>query len=242
MKDAYIKLQNVNVSFKIFSNNQRSIKNKILNFTTGGKIIKSATKHDQVVALNNINLSLSKGDRLGIIGHNGSGKTTLLRVLSGIYVPVSGFYESNGTISSLLDISMGLDIDATGYENIYIRGLLHGLSKDEIRKSIDEIKTFSGLGDFINYPVNTYSSGMMMRLAFSISTTINSQILILDEWLSVGDEDFSKKAEKRLKDMVNKSEILVFASHNFDMVRSICNKIITLEHGNVLSYKENNYG
>ena len=149
----------------------------------------------------------TEGERVGLIGHNGSGKTTLLRTLSGVYAPVRGELKVQGKIASLLDVSMGLDPDATGFENIYLRGILDGLKPARIRSKIDEIADFSELGDYLNLPVRTYSSGMMLRLAFAISTSVEADILIMDEWLSVGDAEFSIKAAERLEGLVGKASI-----------------------------------
>ena len=180
-----------------------------------------------------MNFTLSEGDRLGLMGHNGSGKSTLLRVLAGVYEPTSGYLDVRGRIASLLDISVGMDPEASGIENIYLRGLLLGLGKEEIRQKIEEIVDFSELGDFIDLPVRTYSSGMSMRLAFSIATCVEADILLMDEWLSVGDADFVKKAEERLKSLVRKTPILVMASHSPEVIREVCTRVIRLEGGRV---------
>ena len=165
------------------------------------------------------------------MGHNGSGKSTLLRLLTGIYEPSSGSIERSGSIASLVDISLGINGENTGRENIFLRGKLMGLSKKEIDDKIDEIIEFSELGDYINLPVRIYSSGMLLRLAFSVSTSITADILIMDEWLSVGDGAFAERASNRLRDLVDSSEILVIASHTKDLIEKTCNKVVWLEHG-----------
>jgi lipopolysaccharide transport system ATP-binding protein len=231
----YIQVKNVSVNFPIYDNVHRSLKKTVLNLTTGGRIAEDIKHHKSVKALDNINFYLKEGSRLGLIGHNGSGKTTLLRVLSGIYAPTSGKLISQGRIASLLDVSMGLDPDATGFENIYLRGLLEGLKQKNIKNKIDDIAEFSELGDFLNFPVRTYSSGMMLRLAFAISTSIDAEILIMDEWLSVGDVSFNVKASERLNALVKKASILVIASHDEDLINKICNRVIRLEHGHLVS-------
>lgn len=230
-----ITAKNVTVKFPIFENSHRSLKKAVLNVSTGGRIGQSINRSLFVAALEDINFTFEEGSRVGIIGHNGSGKTTLLRVLSGIYTPVIGQLVVRGRIASLLDVSMGLDPDATGFENIYLRGILDGLKPVRIRSKIDEIAEFTELGEYLNLPVRTYSSGMMLRLAFAISTSVEADILIMDEWLSVGDQSFSIKASKRLDELIGKTSILVVASHDNSLLNRICNRKIQLEHGHILS-------
>jgi lipopolysaccharide transport system ATP-binding protein len=189
--------------------------------------------HLSIEALKNIDLQIVAGDRIGIVGHNGSGKSTLLRLLSGVYEPSSGKITRSGSVSSLVDISLGINGENTGRENIYLRGKLMVLTKKEIEEKIDEIIEFSELGDYINLPVRIYSSGMLLRLAFSVSTSITADILIMDEWLSVGDGAFADRAGQRLRNLVDESEILVIASHTRDLLEETCNKIVWLEHGSV---------
>jgi lipopolysaccharide transport system ATP-binding protein len=198
---------------------------------TGGVLTAQRGGHISIEALKNLDLEISAGDRLGIMGHNGSGKSTLLRLLSGIYEPSSGKIERSGSISSLVDISLGINAESTGRENIFLRGKLMGLSKKEIDEKIDEIIEFSELGDYINLPVRIYSSGMLLRLAFSVSTSITADILIMDEWLSVGDGAFAERASNRLRELVDSSEILVIASHTRSLIEETCNKVVWLEHG-----------
>jgi len=232
---AHIAAHSITVEFPIYENSHRSLKKAVLNLTTGGHIGCDAGAHPVVTALDNLDFEFAEGARVGLYGHNGSGKTTLLRVLSGIYAPTRGNLETRGRIASLLDVSMGLDHDATGFENIYLRGIMDGLLPAKIRSKIDEIADFSDLGDYLNLPVRTYSSGMKLRLAFSISTSIDADILIMDEWLSVGDEAFSKKAAQRLDSLVNSASIMVIASHNPQLIEKVCNRVITLEHGRIIS-------
>ena len=168
-----------------------------------------------------------------MLGHNGAGKSTLLRLLSGVYEPSSGRAEIKGEIGSLIDVSFGIDPEASGRENIYLRGALLGLTRAEIKAKLDEIIDFSELGDFIDMPVRTYSSGMHLRLAFSVSTIIRPEILLMDEWLSVGDEGFRVRAEARMNELVESTHILVIASHSRELVRDTCNRAIWLEHGKI---------
>lgn len=225
----------ISVEFPIYENSHRSLKKAVLNLSTGGKIGKDAGRHSIVTALDNLSFNFEEGARIGLVGHNGSGKTTLLRVLSGVYAPVRGDLKVHGKIASLLDVSMGLDPDATGFENIYLRGILDGLKPAKIRNKIEEIADFSELGDYLNLPVRTYSSGMMLRLAFAISTSVEADILIMDEWLSVGDAAFSSKAAQRLDTLVGNASILVVASHDPGLIARICNRKIMLEHGHIIS-------
>lgn len=231
----HIKLDNVSVRFPIYDAKQRSFKQTMLNAATGGKIIQNTGKFTEIEALKNINLDIKEGDRVALIGHNGSGKTTLLRVLAGVYAPVEGSISVKGKITSLLDSMLGMDGEATGIENIKLRGLFLGLRPKQTEKLIDEIVDFSELGDFINMPVRTYSSGMVLRLAFAISTSTQPEILLMDEWMSVGDEQFRNKAEKRLEQFVDKAGILVMATHDHGLAERVCSKHIYLEHGCIIN-------
>lgn len=179
-------------------------------------------------------LDLQPGDRLGIVGGNGAGKSTLLRAMSGVFMPVSGRLNVSGTVSSLLNIGFGTDAFATGYENIFIKGISLGVSLRDIESRVGEIIEFSELSDVIFDPVRTYSTGMYMRLVFAITTAFRRDIVLMDEWLSVGDHAFNRKAERKLQDFLNSSEILVIASHSRDQIESLCNRAIFLEHGRIV--------
>lgn len=232
---AKIILNNLSLDFPIFSWHGRSIKHDVLSYTIGGMI---GYKHDRptsVVALSNINLEINSGDRIAIVGNNGSGKTTLLRTISKIYYPVSGNIKVYGTIHSLIDIMLGVNYEATGRENIHLRGLLLGLSKTLIKQYEDEIIAFSELEEFIDLPIRLYSTGMALRLAFSIAMVIKCDILVMDEWLSVGDADFKSKAQAKLQQIINRTKILVIATHDASLVQRICNRRIQLAHGRIIS-------
>lgn len=229
-----ISLKNVGVNFPIYGAGASSLKKSLAASVTGGRFGKE-TGVNVVQALSDINLELKAGDRLGLVGHNGAGKSTLLRTLAGVYEPSVGEFVREGTLASLIDPSLGIEPDANGLENIMLRGLVMGLSKRMIDSMVDEIVEFSGLGDYINMPVRTYSTGMMMRLAFSISTSVKADILLMDEWLSVGDAEFTEKAEKRMKDVVTGAGILVLASHSPELIAKECNRVIHLEHGRIVS-------
>ncbi|EKN4845530.1 TPA: ABC transporter ATP-binding protein [Citrobacter farmeri] len=233
----HISSHNIGVRFPIFDSNNRSFKKTLMSAASGGKIGSSKKGVTEIESLKNITFNIEEGDRLGLIGHNGSGKTTLLRVLSGAYKPTSGNLKTSGKITSLIDPMMGMDHELTGIENIKLRGLFLGMKKKEINNIIDDVIDFSELGDFINIPVRTYSSGMILRLGFAISTSIQPEILLMDEWMSVGDDSFRKKAEERLQNIISKAGILVLATHDKELAKNLCNKNILLEHGEAKEMK-----
>jgi lipopolysaccharide transport system ATP-binding protein len=222
---AHIKLHEASVEIPIYSNHNRSIKNSFLKKFTKDKVLPHSVK-----ALSNITLDLKDGDRLGVMGPNGSGKSTLLRTLAGVYHPTSGSIDVTGSIASLIDISLGMDMEATGYENIRMRAIMMGMKLKQIRLVEDEIADFTELGKFLELPIRTYSSGMHMRLGFAVSTTVPADIILMDEWLSVGDSEFLIKAEKRLHNYIQKSSILVIASHSEDLISKLTNQTLRLEH------------
>lgn len=224
----------VSVEFPIYNASERSLKKAVISRATGGVFAKDVGNHITVRALDGLSFVFANGDRVGLAGHNGAGKTSLLRTLAGVYTPTSGLLEVNGKIVSLLDISVGIDLEATGFENILLRGIMLGMSPREIAARTDEIAKFSELGDYLNMPVRTYSAGMQLRLAFAVSTSINAEIILMDEWLAVGDAQFNLKASRRLEQMVNRSAILVIASHSDALIHKLCNKKITLEHGRIV--------
>ena len=230
---ASIEFNNVCVDFPIYNANSRSLKNRLIQIATGGQL--GADKQGRVVvrALEGLNFAFKDGDRVGLLGHNGAGKSTLLRLLSGVYEPSLGTARVNGEIGSLIDISLGIDPEATGRENIYFRGGLLGMTRSEIKEAMDEIIEFSELGDFIDMPMRTYSSGMHLRLAFAVSTIVRPEILLMDEWLSIGDEGFKHKAEIRMTELVQATNILVIASHSRDLILHTCNRVIWLDHGKI---------
>ena len=232
---AFIRVDNITVEFPIYNASTRSLKHKMMHFGTGGRLSRDAGNRLAVVALRGITASLEHGDRVGLVGRNGSGKTTLLRVLAGVYEPSYGSVVCQGQVASLLDVTLGMDSEGTGYENILRRGMLLGMTKRQIDARIDDIVQFTELGDYLAVPVRTYSSGMLLRLAFAISTTIEPEILLMDEWLGVGDAQFLSKAEARLEEMVQRSGILVIASHSNELLRRICNKAIYLDAGQLVS-------
>jgi lipopolysaccharide transport system ATP-binding protein len=226
-------LRDVSADFPIYNSNSRSLKKAVLNAATGGRIVGNERRHTVVRAIDTLNFEINEGERVGLVGHNGAGKSSLLRLLNGIYLPTSGVIEVSGSIKSLIDIGLGIDTEATGRQNIFLRAAMMGVSNETIRRNIDEIIDFSELGQYIDMPVRIYSTGMHLRLAFSVSTFLSDDILLMDEWISVSDQGFSDKAEKRLRKLVDASKILVIASHSPSFLKSICTRIIWLEHGKV---------
>lgn len=230
---AKIVLTNASVDIPIFNANGRSLTSRLLEVATGGKLDADPNGKVTVRALSGINLKLRDGDRIGLVGHNGAGKSTLLRVLSGVFVPTAGTAIIEGFVGSLIDVSLGINPEASGRENIFLRGALLGFSKNEVREKFEEIVEFSELGEFIEMPMRTYSSGMQLRLAFAVSTIVRPEILLMDEWLSVGDEGFKAKASDRLSAIVDASKILVLASHSRELLEKVTNRVLWLEHGEI---------
>jgi ABC-type polysaccharide/polyol phosphate transport system ATPase subunit len=202
---------------------------------TGGRI-KAAGRTQHIIALDGISFSLEAGDRLGLVGGNGAGKTTLLKTLYGIYEPSGGTVTINGRVDALFNINLGFRREATGRRNIVIRGLINGWSPEEIQERMDDIISFSELGDFIDVPFKVYSQGMAARLAFSIATTFEPEILLMDEWIGAGDPSFQEKARARMNALAEKAGIIVLASHNHALLKRICNKVLELEHGKVKAF------
>lgn len=226
-----ITFENVSVDFPIYNASGRSLKKHLMKIATGGHLNTNDRGAVVVRALDELNFTFKTGERIGLLGHNGAGKSTLLRVLSGAYEPSSGIANIQGEIGSLIDISLGIDPEATGRQNIFYRGRLLGMSHAEIVKNFDQIVDFTELGNFIDMPMRTFSSGMQLRLAFAISTTMRPDILLMDEWLSVGDEAFQQKAEERLNNLVDATDILVIASHSHELISKVCNRVLWMEHG-----------
>ena len=230
---ASIELRDVSIEFPVYNNNGRSLKKRLMQVATGGQIGADPQGRRVVRALHGVSFQARDGDRIGLVGHNGAGKSTLLRALNRVYWPSRGELLIQGTTGSLIDISIGIDPEATGRENIFVRGALLGVKKADIRRQIDEVVAFSELGEFIDMPVRTYSSGMHLRLAFAVSTMMQPQILLMDEWLSVGDGGFRQKAERRMAELLHSTHILVIASHSRQLVEDTCNRVIWLEHGGI---------
>jgi ABC-2 type transport system ATP-binding protein len=231
---AHIQLDGVSLNYPIYSAGSRSLKKSLISVGVGGSLKFDASHIVTIQALNDINLTLSKGDRLGLVGHNGAGKSSLLKLIAGIYSPSTGTSTVNGRVNSLLNVGLGMDDYATGYENIYLSGMFLGLSRTQLTALTPDIVEFSELGDYLSVPIRTYSAGMRVRLAFAISTCIEPEILLMDEVMGVGDAHFIDKATKRLNSVVDKASILILASHSNTLIREMCNKAVWMEHGKIL--------
>jgi lipopolysaccharide transport system ATP-binding protein len=229
----FLSLTSVAIDFPVFGHFAHSLKRTLASSVTGGAI-GTETGVTTVHALADVTLRIVQGERVGIMGHNGSGKTTLLRTLAGVYPPTRGMFTCGGTVSSLIDPSLGIEPELNGYENVELRGALIGLPRHVVKGLMPDIEAFSELGQYLAMPLRTYSTGMLMRLVFAIATAMRADILLMDEWLSVGDADFRDKAEQRLRDVVQESGILVLASHSEELIKKECNRIVVLEHGRIV--------
>ena len=228
-----LRLESVTVDFPVYNTSARSLKNRLLHHGTGGRIGRDAGNRLRVRALEDVSLAFEHGDRIGLVGPNGAGKTTLLRVLAGAYEPTRGQVQRRGRTASLLNMSLGIDSEATGYENIMTRGLFLGFMPEQVRERMNEIAAFTELGDYLAMPVHTYSAGMRLRLAFAVCTSFEPEILLMDEWLGVGDQAFVEKAKRRLEEFVDRAAILVLASQNAALLKRICTTGIVLDAGTV---------
>lgn len=228
---ANISLENASVSFPIFSTHTRSMRTAI--FSRLGGTIQTYNRTLHVQALRDISITLNDGDRLGLVGHNGAGKTTFLRLISGVYPPTSGLARVQGKISSFTDITLGMEPEATGWQNIIFRCVFLGLTFRQAEALAPSIAEFSELGEFLDLPVRTYSTGMFLRLAFAISTSVDPDIVIMDEMIGAGDQNFIDKAQRRIGTLLEKASILVLASHSDGIIREFCNKVLWLDKGTV---------
>ncbi len=226
-----IAVSDLTLRFPVYGVDAKSLKKSLAVVTVGGRLGSSLTGATEVTALSKVNIQLKAGDRLGLIGHNGSGKTTLLRALSGAYEPDEGQIEIHGQIASLLDLNLGIDPSATGYDNIRLRGRIAGLTAREIEGKLEEIGEFTGLGPFLAMPLKTYSAGMQARLAFAVATAVEADVLLMDEWIAVGDAQFQKIAHRRLLSLMERAGILVLASHDIELIRLYCNKVMVMKGG-----------
>lgn len=246
--NSFIKLEHLSIDFPLFQLESRSLKKTL--FSKAGKMIGAqqrqhqrtgaeiaTTKNNDIVvqALRDINLSIKAGERVGLIGHNGAGKSTLLRAITGIYEPNSGHIISQGSIEALLSTSAGMNPLLSGRENIYLRGKRLGLSNKKIQELEKDVEAFAELNEFMELPIKIYSSGMVMRLGFGLSTSIIPNILLMDEWFMAGDSNFQEKAKKRLVNIVNKSEIVVLTTHSLPILKQWCNRIIWLKAGQIVA-------
>lgn len=230
-----IRAETLVVEFPIYGAKSRSVKNTVIRAATGGVLARDAADRVVVRAIDQVSFEWREGERIGLVGHNGSGKTTLLRAIAGIYEPIAGSLTVEGRVASMLSLMLGMDPEATGFENIFLRGVTMGLTRPQIEEIVDDVCDFSELGDYIQMPMRTYSSGMAMRLAFAISTAAKADILLMDEWLSVGDEAFAEKSKRRLSELIDQAKILVLASHSPEVIRANCSRVIRLDHGRIVA-------
>lgn len=231
---ARISITNLSVDFAIFGASSRSLKNRILSQATGGRVMTGARDIVAVRAIDGLNLEVREGERVALSGHNGSGKTTLLRVLCGIYKPSTGVISVEGRVGALLDSSAGMDFESTGIENIYLRGYMLGMSRAQIASKIDEIAEFTELGEFLELPVRTYSAGMFTRLAFAVSTAVESDILLIDEGIGAGDASFQHKVQQRIEGLFQRTPIVLLASHAEALIQKFCTRRLSMEHGKLI--------
>ena len=220
-----IQVENVSVKYLMSYDRVKSIKEYLV------QMIKGKLQYEEFWALNNVSFEVKKGEVVGIVGHNGAGKSTMLKVISGILKPTDGTVSVHGNIVPMLELGSGFDHDLTGRENVFLNGAILGYSEQYLKEKYDEIVEFSELGKFIDIPIRNYSSGMLMRLAFSIATVVNPEVLIVDEILAVGDAAFQEKSKVRMKELMSGGTTVLFVSHSLDQIREMCNKVVWLEHG-----------
>lgn len=222
-----IEVKNVSVCFRMSPDRIQSLKEYLV------AVIKGKLKYKEFWALKNVSFRVEPGEVLGIVGHNGAGKSTVLKVISGILKPTEGSVSVCGNIVPMLELGSGFDFDLTGRENIYLNGAILGYSQSFLDEKYEEIVEFSELGEFIGMPIRNYSSGMMMRLAFSIATVVNPEILIVDEILAVGDEAFQRKSRQRMLELMSGGTTVLFVSHSLEQIRQMCDRVLWLDHGQV---------
>lgn len=227
----FIKFENVCLTYDLYLDKTNNIKEYLINKLIRRKPV--AKTMEKVTALKNISIEFHQGERVGIIGRNGAGKSSMLKVISGIYKPTSGKLTIQGNIQPLIEIGAGFDPEFTGRENIYLNGYMLGFSKEQIKQKEAEIVQFAELGEFIDVPVKYYSSGMSVRLAFTIATSIEPEILAFDEMLAAGDVEFIQKAKSRMDELVSKAKMLILVSHDLNMVASLCTKVLVVHQGQI---------
>lgn len=238
MNDIALRLKNVDVVFEGQRQSSEGLKGWLAN-KLSGKQIKDGNY--SIPALTDISIEIKNGERVGLIGLNGAGKSTLLKVMAGIYPPTRGCLDSRGHVCPMFEFATGFEMNQSGWDNIRIRGLLLGMSPKEIEEKLPEIAEFTELGEFLDYPVRTYSAGMFIRLAFAVSTSINPEILLIDEVMGAGDMRFAEKAKVRMLEFMKQGKILVFSSHSVELLKSFCSRTIWLEKGRVVADGDTDY-
>jgi len=229
-----IEVENLQLTYPLRNRPSLALRDRRIPEMTGR--LRGQGRHRYVIALDGITFSLNAGDRLGLVGSNGSGKTTLLKVLYGIYPPTSGTVKVSGRVDALFNINLGFRREATGRRNIELRGLINGWTPKQISERMDEIVEFSELGEFIDLPFKSYSQGMAARLAFSVATALDPEILLMDEWIGAGDRKFQEKARARMTELAAKAGIIVLASHNHGLIKRTCSKVLELDNGRVTAF------
>ncbi|MDD3371461.1 MAG: ABC transporter ATP-binding protein [Alphaproteobacteria bacterium] len=230
----FLNFENVTVQYPIYNSRSMSLRNQLIRIGTGGMIESEAGHVQLVTALKNVSFKIRQGDAVGLIGHNGAGKTTMLRTMAGVYTPNSGRVTKSGRIATLLDLSAGMDPELSGYENITRISTLLGLSTAQIQANVKDIEEFTELGNFLQLPVRTYSSGMTMRLLFAIATSTKPDILLVDEMFNTGDTAFREQAKRRMEELIRSVGVFVFASHDTKSVKTYCKRFFFLEHGTAM--------
>lgn len=229
-----IEANSISMGFDMDTNRVTSLKEWVLTWLRGKRSIQTFW------ALDDVSFDVYKGEVVGIIGRNGSGKSTLLKIISGLFPPTKGSVRVHGRIIPMLELGSGFDPELTGRENVFLNGAILGYSEAFLRERFDEILEFSELGNFIDMPLKTYSSGMMMRLAFSVATVVEPEILIVDEILAVGDEAFQRKSRTKMMELMGGGTTVLFVSHSLGQIREMCNRVIWLDHGKVVMQGEVN--
>ena len=225
--DSIITVDNVSMRFRMDKNKTTSLKEWVVTHLLGKQ------QYEEFSALRDVSFEVKRGEIVGIIGRNGAGKSTLLKVISGIFKPTEGKVVTAGRVAPMLELGSGFDMELSGHDNIFLNGAILGFSEEFLKSKYDEIVAFSELGEFIDMPLKTYSSGMLARLAFSVATMIEPEILIVDEILSVGDAAFQEKSRARMMELMSGSTTVLFVSHSMNQIREMCERVIWLEHGKV---------
>ena len=228
-----ITFNNVTIQYPIYNSRTMSLRNQIVRISTGGRIEGESGRVRIVSALKDASFTIKEGDYVGLVGHNGAGKSTLLRAMAGVYAPVHGNIIRRGRVATMLELGTGMDPELSGYDNITRMSMLMGMKKADIEKNVNDIREFTQLGDFLELPVRTYSSGMATRLMFAVATSTKPDILLVDEMFGTGDAEFQLKAKQRMEDLIRSVGIFVFASHSNELVLQYCNRFFMLEHGTV---------
>jgi ABC-type polysaccharide/polyol phosphate transport system ATPase subunit len=230
----HLSFERVTVRYPVHNNRTKSLRNNLVRISTGGRLDAESGRVQVVTALDDVSLTLEQGDAVGLVGHNGAGKSTMLRTMAGVYKPTQGTVRRQGRVATVLELGAGVDPELSGYENITRMGVLLGLTIAETRAKTQEIEEFTQLGNFLQLPVRTYSSGMATRLMFAVATSTRPDILLVDEVFGAGDAEFQEKARQRMSRLINSVGIFVFASHDHELVRTYCNRFLRLEHGKVM--------